>query len=374
MTTHSNTSRPRDGKARSVRAQSQAALAGLCLAIVGAAAVQPARAQSSVTLYGLLDTYVEYRTNNNAALDSRWALNSGGMNTSRWGFRGTEDLGGGLKALFNLEGELSLDTGAGGSSLFSRQATVGLEGSHGRLLAGRSYSTSYDFILPFDPLGYAPAYSWATSAGATGARKDGMVTGLSNQLKYRGDFGGFRVGASYGFGEAAGSTSDGATINLGLQYKIGGLALVTTYERINGVAVASGDRDRTTAVHVGASYEISSVKLFAVMRDYERDFAVPGVDNRSRTSWVGVNYKPIDPLTLTAVVYFQDIRSSNAAPLVDDPRLVVLRARYALSKRTDLYAVAGRADAKNGVVGVSRDDVTFGDNQTGVAVGIQHRF
>lgn len=350
-------------------------LTALALAAGTLAMLAPAaRAQSSVTIYGLLDTYIEYRTHSNAALDSRWALNSGGMNTSRWGFRGSEDLGDGLKAVFQLEGELSLDTGAGGSALFGRQANVGLEGGWGRLVAGRSYSTSYDFLLPFDPLGYAPAYSWATSAGATGNRKDGMVTGVSNLLKYRGEFAGVRVGASYGFGEVAGSTSDAATMNLGLGYGIGGLQLVATAEQINGTTVPAGTRDRTRAWHLGASYDFGSVKLFGVMRDYSKHFAAGGTDNDSRTWWVGASWLPIPALTLTAAYYQQDIRSSNAAPLVDDPSLLVLRARYALSKRTDLYAVAGRADAKSGVAGVSRDDVTFGDNQTGVAVGIQHRF
>lgn len=350
-------------------------LAALGLAAGTLAALAPAaHAQSSVTMYGLLDAYVEYRTHNNVALDSRWALNSGGMNTSRWGMRGSEDLGGGLKAIFQLEGELGLDTGAGGSSLFGRQANVGLEGDWGRLVAGRSYSTSYDFLLPFDPMGYAPAYSWATSAGATGSRKDGMVTGVSNLIKYRGEFAGVRVGASYGFGEVAGSTSDAATMNLGLGYGIGALRLVATAEQINGTSTPAGARDRTRTYHVGASYDFGSVKLFGALRDYGKRFAAGGADNESRTYWVGASYLPIPALTLTAAYYKQDIRSSNTAPLVDDPSLVVLRARYALSKRTDVYATVGRADAKSGTVGVSRDDVTFGDNQTGVAVGMQHRF
>lgn len=343
------------------------------LAAMLAAGAAPAFAQSSVTLYGLLDTYFEYRNNHNATQDSRWALNSGGMNTSRWGLRGNEDLGGGLKTIFQLEGELSLDTGAGGSSLFGRQAYVGLEGDFGRVVVGRSYSTSYDFIIGFDPMGYAPAYSWATSAGATGARKDGMVTGVSNLVKYRGEFAGVRVGASYGFGEVAGQTSDAATYNFGLGYTVGGLSLVGTWERINGTT-AAGARDRTQTYHVGASYNFGSVKLFGALRNYDKSFAVGGSDNKSRTGWIGASYLPIPALTLTAAYYKQDIRSSNVAPAVDDPSLLVLRARYALSKRTDVYAVAGYADAKDGVVGVSRDDVAFGDTQAGVGFGIQHRF
>jgi len=346
------------------------------LAVAAASAASLAHAQSNVTMYGLLDAYVEYRTNNNPAGDSRTALNSGGMNTSRWGMRGSEDLGDGLKAVFQLEGELSLDTGAGGSALFGRQANVGLDGGFGRVIVGRSYSTSYDFILPFDPLGYAPVYSWATSAGATGARKDGMVTGVSNLVKYRGKFGGFSVGASYGFGEAAGSFSDGNTVNLAAGYSAGPLALVATWEQINGVSDATtGMRDKTQAVHVGATYAFGNdLKLFGVLRDYSKSFAAGGADNDSRTWWIGASWLPMPALTLTAAYYAQDIRSSNAAATVDDPSMIVLRARYALSKRTDLYTTLGYADGKDGVVGLSRDDVTFGNDQTGLAVGIQHRF
>jgi hypothetical protein len=87
---------------------------------------------------------------------------SGGKNTSRWGLRGTEDLGGGLKAVFNLEGGILMDTGAADGALFKRQAYVGLEGSFGRVVIGRSFTSTYDTVIKFDPMGFAPNYSWAT--------------------------------------------------------------------------------------------------------------------------------------------------------------------------------------------------------------------
>lgn len=358
------------------------------LSAVALAATTAAQAQSSVTLYGLVDTYVEYRTHVNATGDAVWLLGtpagatgSGGMNTSRWGLRGSEDLGGGLKAIFNLESELSPDTGAGNpNALFGRQAWVGLEGGFGRLIAGRSYSTTYDFMLPFDPMGYAPISSWGTSGSASGGRADGMITGISNQLKYRSTFSGFSVGASYGFGEQATSTSDSATYNLGLSYKIGGLGLVATAERQNGntTTTAPIGRNKRTTVHLGASYEFGPVKLFVAGRDYKLDPIASTVDNKSTTVWVGAAYKITAPLTLTLAHYMQDIKSGTragtATPTSSDPSMTVLRARYALSKRTDLYAVASYSDAERGIVGHSRDDVGFDDNQSSVAVGIQHRF
>lgn len=346
------------------------ALSPLLLGVAASAA----HAQSSVTLYGIVDAYAEYRTDSNANGDARWNLNSGGMNTSRWGMRGTEDLGGGLKALFQLESEIQVDTGAGGSALFGRQANVGLEGTYGRLLLGRSYSTAYDFLLPFDPMGYAPNYSWATSAGATGGRADGMITGVSNLVKYRGEFGPFKVGASYGFGETSDDIKDNATAIVAVSYNAGPLGLVVVADQRNSTQAADGQKLGTRTYHLGASYEIGPVELFAVGRDYSRGFSGGGADNDSRTYWVGAVYKATSALTLTAAYYAQDIRSSNGPTTIEDPSLIVLRARQALSKRTSLYATLGHARADEGTVGVSRDDVGFDDTQSGLSVGIQHRF
>ena len=116
------------------------------------------------------------------------------------------------------------------------------------------------------------------------------------------------------------------------------------------------------------------MKLTAGVRRYDKSLASGAADLESRLWWLGAAYQATPALTLTAVIYQQDIR--NVAPGTDaDPRLLVARARYALSKRTDLYAVAGYAKGKNGqAVGLSRDDVAFGSSQTGVAAGIQHRF
>jgi len=359
----------------------------LAFTTVALATAASAHAQSSVTLYGLVDTYVEYRNHVNTAGDAVWLLGtpagatgSGGMNTSRWGMRGSEDLGGGLKAIFNLEGEISPDTGAGNANPFNRQAWVGLDGAYGRLIAGRSYTTTYDFMLPFDPMGYAPIASWGTAGTASGGRADGMITGLSNQLKYRVSFGGLRFGASYGFGEQATSASDSATYNLAASYNVGAFGVAVTAERQNGTTttVAPIGRNKRTAVHLGASYEIGPVKLFVAGRDYKLDPIAAGPDNKSTTMWVGATYKVTAPLLLTLAYYKQDIKSGVRAGTVDvagsDPSMAVLRARYALSKRTDLYAVGSYAEAKRAVVGISRDDAGFDDNQTSLAVGIQHRF
>jgi predicted porin len=333
-----------------------------------------AQAQSNVTLYGILDVLMEHRSAMDAAGNGRTALSSGGLNTSRWGLRGSEDLGSGLKAVFNLESEISMDTGAGGSSLFGRQANVGLEGGWGRLIGGRSYSTTYDFLLPFDPMGYAPFYSWATSGGAiaTNARKDGMVTGVSNLLKYQGSFGPVKLGASYGFGEVTGAANAGRFAAVAAAYTAGPFSAALVLDQRNGSTVTAGTYDKEKATHLALSYDLTPVRLFAAQRRYKKEIATGG-DAKSTMSWIGATWSVTPVIDLTAALYKQDIKSGVSG--TDDPKLLALRGTYALSKRTRLYAVAARATSKDGgLVSVSRDDNGYRDGQSGYGVGIQHRF
>jgi predicted porin len=254
-----------------------------------------------------------------------------------------------------------------------------LDSRFGRVVIGRSYSTTYDLVLPFDPMGYAPNYSWGTSAGAGGGgatggdRKDGMVTGVSNMAKYRGTFGPVTLGATVG-------ASKGTTVKVyaaGGGYMLGPVALVATWDKVQSLPGAAG-RDQTRSAHLGATYAVTNtMKLFAMMRDYDKAYAVAGAGgshDKSRTWWIGSSYLAAPALTLTAAYYRQDIREGKATGSIDDPSLLVLRARYALSKRTDLYSAFGHARAASGAVSVSRDDASFDSRQTGITAGMQHRF
>jgi predicted porin len=309
-------------------------------------------------------------------------MKSGGMNTSRLGFRGAEDLGGGLKAVFQLESGIQIDTGMqdDSSALFNRQANVGIEGAFGRVVVGRSFSTTYDFILPFDAMGYAPVYSWAVSsnaspAGAGGAaRKDGMLTGVSNLVKYQGNVGPVKLGATYGLGEEAGSTTGLAKYDVAAAYSNGPVSLVVTVDRQNGATTAAGTKDRTDVSHLGLSYQFSKVKLYAAYRDYKKAFASGIAELRSNMIWGGASYEATPAITLTGAVYRQDIKNVPAN-VQADPIMYVARAKYALSKRTDLYTIAAYAKSEHGLnVSVSRDDAGFGSTQTSLAFGMQHRF
>lgn len=342
-----------------------------------AALTGTAQAQTTVSVYGLLDTGIEYTNNANAAKQAVTRVQSGGMNTSRFGFRGSEDLGGGLKAVMQLEGGIKLDTGEFDSAglIFGRQANVGLEGAFGRVVLGKSYTTTYDFVLALDPMGYAPDFSWATSAGATGGRKDGMLSSAANLIKYQGQAGAFKFGASYALGEVAGNTSDSAKFGLAASYAAGPLGLVATFDQTNGTAAANGNYDIAKSMHFGATYQFNNeLKLYAAVRDYKKTFASGAKDLASDTYWVGASYMLTPAVTLTGVVYTQDI-GNLAAGADADPTMYVARVRYALSKRTDLYTTVGYAKAKNSkTVGLSRDDTAYDNTQTGLMMGIQHRF
>ncbi|WP_211442667.1 porin [Collimonas humicola] len=353
-------------------------LAAATLAALGAT-TSGAYAQTNVSIYGLIDTGIEYVNHANAGKDSLLRLSSGAMNTSRIGFRGSEDLGGGLKAVFQLENGFKTDTGEFDSAgvLFNRQANVGLEGGFGRVVLGRSFTTTYDFILPFDPMGYSAQYSWVTSAGATGGRKDGMPTNLQNIVKYQGKFGDFKLGATYGFGETAGSASDSAKYDLGVGYESGPFRIALTYDRVNGAAAsaASSAYDKATSIHLAGNYQLgSNLSMSLGYRNYKKTLASNAPDLRSDFFWGGASYKATPAVTLIGAIYYQNIK--NVASGKDaDPIMYSVRGKYALSKRTDLYLSAAYAKAKNQqLVGLSRDDIAYGSSQTGVIGGIQHRF
>jgi predicted porin len=349
----------------------------ISLAVLAALSISgSAFAQSNVQVYGLIDGGVEYLNHASPTQDKLTRVISGGKNTSRWGLRGTEELGGGLKAVFGLEGGILLDTGAADGPLFKRQAYVGLDGSYGRLVLGRSFTTTYDFVILFDPLGYAPNYSWATSSNATGPSKYGMTTAFDNLIKYSGNTGNFKYGATVGLGEQAGSAADSRKYSAAASWSQGGLGVMGAYEQVNGNTLAgTGARDETRAFHVAADYKTGDWRLTAGMRGYKQDPARAGAaDVRADTYWGGVSYLIKPAVTLTGALYHVNVKNVPAN-LDADPTMYVARALYALSKRTDLYLAAAYAKARNKqLVGLSRDDAGFANSQTGVTAGIQHRF
>jgi len=344
--------------------------------IVGALASGSAFAQSNTTVYGIIDVLVGTTTNATRDKGSLLRVTSNGMNISRLGFRGTEELGGGLKAIYQLEMGLAIDTGGADTPLFRRQANVGLEGRYGRVVVGRSFTTVYDFMVAYDPFSYAPHYSWVPTGNASGASKYGMTTGFDNLIKYSGQVGNLSFGATYGAGEQSSSAAEGAKGAVAVNYAAGPVSVVATYERINGTTLpATGARDETTAWHVGAMYSSGKLKLQSGARDYTLDSAVAlRPDVRARLYWLGANYQLTPAVALTGAAYYQDVLKVPANTQAD-PIMYVGRVQYGLSKRTSLYLIAAHVKAKhNQLVSLSRDEVGYGDDQSSLSVGINHKF
>ncbi|WP_321944347.1 porin [Paraburkholderia tropica] len=184
--------------------------------IFGAIALQSAHAQTSVTLYGVIDEALRFTTHQNTGSGSKsqLGLSEGAFNGPRWGLRMSEDLGGGNKAFALLESGFNLNTGKSDQQgqLFGRQLYMGFSNpTWGALRAGRQYGTLYSLMATVDPLGTAniPELDWPSFF--TGLRYD-------NTLDYQNKLGPMNVEVQYSFGNQAGSTSIGRTLGASLWY------------------------------------------------------------------------------------------------------------------------------------------------------------
>lgn len=354
------------------------------VALVAAlSATQWACAQQA-TLYGLIDVGVESLTHANAAGDSVVRMTGANMAGSRWGVRGQEDLGGGLKAVFNLESGFRPDSGGselGGQTgrLFGRIATVGLSGEYGTLLLGRQAIVMNDVMFNFDPMAFG-LYGLATLDGKFFGRVDNAVKYLSPAWHGLAASGYYSVGADTvnGEGEVPGHAAVGRAFGLGLTYASGPLYVGAVLDHANPTNLAKtlvGNKDVRTLL--AASYQAGPAKLYLGCRHLRSDVAgTPGVS--SNLVWAGVGYMAAPRLKLTAATYRNEVVHSPS-----DAHTWVLNADYFLSQRTDLYA--GVSHVTNGGQGPAAADfgVTGGPDmvapgpgvdQRGTVLGMRHKF
>jgi predicted porin len=349
----------------------------------GLVAAGLAQAQSNVTIYGIADVGVEYLTK--AAVvggddEDLFRMSSGNLSGSRIGFRGTEDLGGGMKAIFQLESGFNLDEGtlaqqgaAGTSSrLFGRHAYVGLQSSGlGAVTFGRQQNALYDLTIKYDPMGYSSRYSALSHDAVLSGRAD-------NTIKYTGEFGPLTATALYSFGrdgtvagggEVPGETKVGRDMGIGVAYATGPFGVALAYDQIQGATVATAGDKAQRAVLAG-SYTMGPIKGYLGYRWLRDELTAP--DTRSNLYWAGVGYDVTPALKLTGVAYFTERKDSG-----QDPLSVVLSADYSMSKRTDVYLTVGymrNKDGSNfGLNGIG-SSVIADENQTGVVAGVRHRF
>lgn len=381
----------------------------LFAAAVAALAAGGAYAQSSVTLYGVVDAGVEYANHQPGVTGSHDVvrLTSGNMSGSRWGLRGVEDLGGGLKGVFVLESGFSLDTGTSGQSnrLFGRQAFVGLSSQYGQLTLGRHQTPFYDFGLAFDPMAISSNYSITSQGSEFASRAD-------NSLKYIGTFGGLTASLLYSTGantvgtaanayqglsgEVPGSYKTGREYSASLIYNGGPFSVGAVFDETNlgnpvGAAGVDTTRAKIQRASVAGNYAFGPAKVFAGYRYAHalNNARLPGgtladgtvAATVSNLYWLGAGYQLTPALSLTGSVYYQDFRNTKA-----DPWMFVLSTDYAFSKRTDAYFNVAYTKNKDGsTLGVSSIGpgsiagsgfgTTQGSyNQFGAVVGVRHKF
>jgi predicted porin len=329
-------------------------------------------AQTSVTLYGVADVGVEYANHLGAGDNSTVRMQSGNLSGSRWGLRGSEDLGGGLRAVFTLESGFSVDDGRStqNNRLFGRQAWIGLSNAYGTLSLGRHTTAMYDFGVQYDPMGISTRYSIGAQDGAFQSRAD-------NSIKYAGKFGPVSAkliysagadGTSGVNGEVPGNYKVGREFGGSLAYESGPLAIAVVYDEVNGNTVAT-DENKTRKAAVSGTYQFGPVKSYLGYR-YAR-FMTPPTSQTTNLYWAGAQWDITPAWSLTGAAYYQDFRNSGA-----DPWLFIVSADYSFSKRTDVYLNVAYTRNKDGSdLGTGGFGTTVaGKNQTGVLMGIRHKF
>lgn len=334
------------------------------VALAVLAASGAAMAQSAVTLYGIADIYFgSVKTEAGGTSLTQTVLESGGVNGSRWGMKGSEDLGGGLKANFDLQAGFAMDTGAGSSTsatAFSRQSWVGVSGGFGAVRLGRT-TTAFD-----DVSGSSNAvFDSALAATNDVFKSTGYSSRQNNMFYYQApSMSGFSGALSYALGEDKTATADASsTTSLNLTYGAGPLAVQFAYQVqdiANTVALPS-DKKFT---RLGGSYNfgIATAKL-----SYGKAANMNNVDGADATEWqLGVDYPVSAALTLSANI----ARSTDNATAGDNVRDGFgIGASYTLSKRTFVYGGYRSAKEDFKDAGVTPDS-----KKSVFAVGLQHRF
>ncbi|HSV69569.1 MAG TPA: porin [Methylibium sp.] len=341
----------------------------LALAVLGAFA-GAAAAQSSVTLYGRLDTTINYSEPGTG--DGTWKMNgSAPIGGSRWGLRGTEDLGGGLKANFVLESGFNSDTGAPGNSskLFDRLAWVGLSSSMGSISFGRQDTMTRTLNLGYSDIsgeGELTVVDPITATGAAVASRQlfqNFGSRVDNSVKYISpNFSGFQFQALVAAGEGPGAARQQGVL---LGYSGGPLKAGLSYEMYGDGPGSSSFNEVFT---VGGSFNFGPATLLVSYQDTS-DL---GTQTGGETIIGGdnVDHEAINVGVLVPFGNFQfraQYTRSEIDTVIAEPKQSKYGAslRYSLSKRTQLYTVVTKRQG-------SQDELFA--KETEVAVGIGHNF
>jgi predicted porin len=382
----------------------------IALAVLAAAGA--ASAQSSVTLFGIVDATLAWGRGNGAGSVDRFQLTNSGYNSSRLGFRGTEDLGGGMSASFWLEAGLNNDDGrgaatntnntiAGGAAAgqagsqgltFNRRSTVSLAGNWGELRLGRDYTPSFWNLTVFDPFG--------TNGVGTNQMLNGVNTGVnpftgtaaasanpggfyptqvraSNSIGYflPRNLGGFYGQAMYYSGENQTTAArDGKGYSARVGYAAGPFNVAAGFnrQRIAGTATTvAGALGDIRTWNIGGQWDFGVAKLMA---QYGRDDVQLGAPEIEGRGWLLGTLVPVGAGEIRAS-YSEYRVSSNV--IANDPKTQKFALGYVhnLSKRTALYTTYAYLKNRDGAAGALNGSTTaVNENSSGLDLGIRHSF
>lgn len=378
---------------------------GSTIAALAACLASPAFAQSSVTLYGILDEGINYTTNTGGAHNYEMAAGYGAGN--RWGLKGTEDLGGGWQSIFALENGFDLSSGRAnqGGRMFGRQAFVGItSGKFGTVTLGRQYDSMVDFVAPLTANGNWAGYLFAHPYDNDNTDNSFRV---SNSVKYTSaNYGGLKFGALYGFSNAAGQFANNRAMSIGASYTAGPLTLGAAYMDLNNVgigstgAIAANDASffagHQREFGAGANYTIGPATLGLVYTHTRLDSPTGNgyLTPSSFPAGITVNSLTFDNLEANAFYHFTQALSVggmytytigryNGSNGTSRPKWnqIGIVADYNLSKRTMLYfhGVYQRVSGSTGTfldnAYITGTDNSSSTNKQGVVrLGILHVF
>ncbi|BCF92419.1 MULTISPECIES: porin [Paraburkholderia] len=376
------------------------------VAVLGALAATGAHAQSSVTLYGIIDAGLMY-TNNVQKSGTSGALfqaTSGTINGSRFGLRGAEDLGGGYKAIFVLENGFNVQNGTLGqhSRLFGRQAYVGISSAnYGQLTLGRQYDSLVDFVAPLS----GTAGTFGDTGFAHPFDNDNLnhSVRMSNAVKYTSsNYAGFKFGALYAFSNSTDFAINRA-YSAGASYQWGPLNVAAGYLQINGsnsttntggaVDTAESAANGVGGFQVGAGVERvfgaginyafgpATVGFVYTNSHYQQTnaFAMTNGSMHFDNYELNAKYQFTPAITFGITDTYTDGHISGSPTFGSDPKFnqVNAQAIYAFSKRTDVYAEAmyQHAIGQHYVAFINTSGgASSTANQVVATIGMRHRF
>ena len=344
----------------------------IALAVAGLVSA-PAFAQSNVTIYGVADAFIGAGSQGDVDLVG---VESAGLSGNRLGFRGTEDLGNGLKAVFTLEQGFTIDDGGenDSSKAFQRQAFVGLSGGFGTVALGRQYAPGYYIVN--DPLAsgaLSPHVMMVNDAGMSIAPNS--AARWDNAVTYTGSFSGLTVRANYAMGAAEAVSapgvdpSDDDRFGLSVAYANGPLNVDAIYHLLqtSSSAVTADDQ---TEWYVSAGYNFG---MATVMASYQDGESLQNVKGNDANAWQLGAVIPVGAAGNIHVAYGQMEYDNRAQGEVDTWGIAYT---HALSKRTTAYVgynnVGNDADTDAGLA--YKANTEFGEDSDLFAVGVRHTF